>query len=72
MRFGAIHRRVNVPLDADNGQNNDRRGLVGLGAAEAHDPPFIGEFDDVAHQPQSSDGRYGSLNPDPLIGVIAD
>jgi hypothetical protein len=66
VRFGAIHRPVSVSLDADNGQNNDRCGLGGLGTAEAHDPPFIGKFDDVTHQPQSSDGRHGSLNPDPV------
>lgn len=50
VRLGVVDRRAREALDADDGQNDDRRGFVGLGTAEAHDAPVIREFYDVAHQ----------------------
>src|ERR1051326_395257 len=61
---------IRVTLDADDRQNNDRRGFFGAAAAEAYDAPVVGKFDDVAHQPLSSDDRDGGTL-DPAFGGVA-
>jgi hypothetical protein len=63
MRFDLIDRRVCDALNAHDGKNNDGRSLVRVGAAETHDAPLIGEFDDVAHQPLPFDIGAGSSTP---------
>jgi hypothetical protein len=68
-----IHDRIGITFDADNRKNNHCRGLVPLGAAKAHDAPVVREFNDVAHQPLSSDGTHGSLKTQSAdIAVIAN
>ena len=46
--FGAY---IGMPLDANDGENNDRRGFVlSIDAAEPHDASLVRKFDDVAHR----------------------
>jgi len=56
-RFDVLKRWFCISLDADNGQNNDRCGFSVIGAAKAHQAPIVRKFDDVTHQPPSSDTR---------------
>jgi hypothetical protein len=51
--LGPIGIRVWIPLDPDNGQDDDGCGFVRRITSEAHDAPVVGEFDNVAHQPLS-------------------
>jgi hypothetical protein len=60
-RLRLVHGRICITFNADDGQNNYCRRLVSLGATEAHDAPLVREFDDVAHQPLSSDGTHDPL-----------
>ena len=47
MRFGF---QLVVPLDAHHGKDDDDRGLFRrIAAAEAHNSPLVGEFDNGAH-----------------------
>jgi hypothetical protein len=62
-RLDVVDGRIREAFDAHDGQNDDGRGLIRVGAAEAHDAPVVRKLYDVAHQPLSLDGRPGSLNP---------
>jgi hypothetical protein len=43
--------RIGVALDADDGENDHRRGFVlRAGAAEPHNAPLVRKLDDVAHR----------------------
>jgi len=47
MRFGF---QFVVPLDAHHGKDDDDRGFFRrIAAAEAHNSPLVGEFDNGAH-----------------------
>jgi hypothetical protein len=72
VRFRVIRRAVRMPVDADNGQNDDRRRLVGLGATEAHNPPFVRKFYDVTHQPLPLTAGTDPSTQSAHTGVIAD
>jgi hypothetical protein len=61
--------RIGVALDADDGENDHRRGFVlRAGAAEPHNAPLVRKLDDVAHRcrplPVSAD------NPDPRRSAL--
>ena len=48
--FGALDVLPAMPFDAYYGKNDDGRGFLRrVYAAEAHDAPLIGEFDNGAH-----------------------
>jgi hypothetical protein len=64
MGFGFLGAQIGVTLDPDHGQDDNRCGLVGRFAAEAHDAPVFREFDNVAHQPLSSAADKEALCPD--------
>jgi len=52
LRFGTFRARICVPLDPNDGQDDDgRRLLWRIGTAETHDAPLVREFYDIAHQP---------------------
>jgi len=61
-RFDVLERGLCVSLNADNGQNNDGCGFSSVGAAKAHQAPIVRKFDDVTHQPPSSDTRDRFFN----------
>jgi hypothetical protein len=43
--------RIGMALDADDGENDHRRGFVlRAGAAEPHNAPLVRKLDDVAHR----------------------
>ena len=48
-----VVKRIGMSLYPDYRKNDDRRGLAGL-AAEAHNAPIVGEFDNGAHPAVSS------------------
>jgi len=62
-RFDVFERWFCVSLDADNRKNDNGCGFSGVGTTEAHQAPLVREFDDVTHQPPSSDTRDGLFSP---------
>ncbi len=49
-RFRAFGAHLVMSLDADDRKNDDRCGLVGgLRTTESHNPPLVGELDNVTH-----------------------
>ncbi len=64
VRFGTIYGRLTVSFDADDGQNDDGRGLLRrVDAPEAHDAPLIGEFDNGAHSAAQPVHRLPAADP---------
>src|SRR5581483_11761761 len=51
VRGGLFDLRVDIPLNPDHRQDDDRCRFGRRFAAEAHDAPLFREFDDVIHQP---------------------
>jgi hypothetical protein len=64
MRLGLLGARIGVALNPDDGQNNDRSRLIRRIAAEAHNPPVVRKFNNVAHQPLSSAAGMEAFCPD--------
>src|ERR1700689_3861040 len=53
-----------LALNPDDGKNNDRSRLIRRIAAEAHNPPVVRKFNNVAHQPLSSAAGMEAFCPD--------
>lgn len=66
VRLGLIRSGIRVTFNADDRQNDHRRGLIPLGVAKAHNTALVWEFDYVAHQPLSSAGSTAP-QADPLL-----
>jgi hypothetical protein len=50
-RLGFFGAHIDVPLDADDGKDDHRRGFIlSVSAAEPHDASLVRKFDDVAHR----------------------
>jgi len=73
VRFGILRVQLVMSFDADDGENDDRGGLFRrIRAAEAHDAPLVGEFDNGTHvggQPMSPACQAADPLPDARIGV---
>jgi hypothetical protein len=68
--FGVLSDWIGVPFNPDDRQDDDRRGLIQRGgAAEPHDAALVGEFDNGAHQPLSSDCQQRTPCPDPRMSA---
>jgi hypothetical protein len=63
--LGCFGMRIGEPLDSNDRQDNDRRGIIrAVATAKAHNAPLFREFDNVAHQPLSSAAGSGASCPD--------
>ena len=70
MRFGILQNRRVVSFDTHDRENDDGGGLSRrVNATEAHDTPFVGEFDNAAHLGGPAVVR-GLLASDPLAEAI--
>jgi hypothetical protein len=70
MGLGILGDGIAIPLNPDDRQDDDCRGLVRrVHATKPHDTSLIWEFDNVAHQPLASDCRSRTSSPDPYMSA---
>jgi hypothetical protein len=68
MRFGTLHDWRVISFDTHDWENDDGGGLSRrVNTTEAHDTPFVGEFDNAAHRggPAIVRGLDGHGSPSP-------